>query len=170
MIGIVGIALTFAMVFGGYILAGGKLGVILHSLPFEMMMIGGAAAGAYALSNDGGTIKHTISGVSRVFKGAKWSQQDFQDILCMMFQLLRMARSNPVELEEHIENPEQSSIFTQYPKILSDADAVELVTDTLRSASLNYDDPYQVEDMLTQRIVGTSIFPCFPPFRADLAA
>ena len=27
-----------------------------------------------------------------------------------------------------------------------------LITDTLRSASLNYDDPYQVEEMLSQRI------------------
>ncbi len=152
MIGLIGIALTFSMVFGGYLLAGGKLGVTLHSLPFEMMMIGGAAAGAYALSNDGGTIKHTVSGVLRAFRGAKWSRADFQDILCLMFQLLRMARSNPVELEEHIENPEKSAIFQAYPKILYDQEASDLVTDTLRSASLNYDDPYQVEDMLNQRI------------------
>lgn len=152
MIGIIGIVLTFVMVFGGYILAGGKMGVILHSLPFEMMMIGGAAAGAYALSNDGGTIKHTISGIGRVFKGGKWTEADYQDILCLLFQLLRLARNSPVELEEHIENPESSVIFQAYPRILADHEAVELVTDTLRSASLNYDDPYQVEEMLSRRI------------------
>lgn len=152
MIGIIGIALTFIMVFGGYILAGGKMGVILHSLPFEMMMIGGAAAGAYALSNDGGTIKHTVSGIGRVFKGGKWTEADYQDILCLLFQLLRLARNSPVELEEHIENPEKSAIFQVYPRILADHEAVELVTDTLRSASLNYDDPYQVEEMLSRRI------------------
>ncbi|MDN3712460.1 flagellar motor stator protein MotA [Paracoccus cavernae] len=152
MIGVIGIALTFIMVFGGYILAGGKMGVILHSLPFEMMMIGGAAAGAYALSNDGGTIKHTVSGIGRVFKGGKWTEADYQDILCLLFQLLRLARNSPVELEEHIENPESSPIFQAYPRILADHEAVELVTDTLRSASLNYDDPYQVEEMLSRRI------------------
>ncbi len=152
MIGIIGIALTFVMVFGGYVLAGGKMGVILHSLPFEMMMIGGAAAGAYALSNDGGTIKHTVSGIGRVFKGGKWTEADYQDILCLLFQLLRLARNSPVELEEHIENPENSAIFQAYPRILADHEAVELVTDTLRSASLNYDDPYQVEEMLSRRI------------------
>ncbi len=152
MIGVIGIALTFIMVFGGYILAGGKMGVILHSLPFEMMMIGGAAAGAYALSNDGGTIKHTVSGIGRVFKGGKWTEADYQDILCLLFQLLRLARNSPVELEEHIENSESSPIFQAYPRILADHEAVELVTDTLRSASLNYDDPYQVEEMLSRRI------------------
>ncbi|MFC3570514.1 motility-associated protein, partial [Paracoccus simplex] len=52
MIGMIGIVVTFAMVFGGYIMAGGKLGVILHSLPFELMMIGGAAIGSFLLSNE----------------------------------------------------------------------------------------------------------------------
>ena len=47
MFGMIGIVVTFAMVFGGYLLAGGKLGVILHSLPFEMMMIGGALVGTF---------------------------------------------------------------------------------------------------------------------------
>ncbi|MDF3607265.1 flagellar motor stator protein MotA [Paracoccus sp. DMF-8] len=152
MFGIVGIVVTFAMVFGGYILAGGKMSVIMHSLPFELMMIGGAATGAYLLSNDMGTIKHTVSGIMRAFKGPKWQEQDYQDVLSLLFQLLRIARSNPVELEEHIENPADSPIFQTYPKILADNDVVTLITDTLRSASLNYDDPFQVEDILTRRI------------------
>ena len=37
MIGIIGIVVIFVMVFGGYMLAGGKLGIILKSLPFEMI-------------------------------------------------------------------------------------------------------------------------------------
>lgn len=152
MFGIIGIVVTFVMVFGGYILAGGKMSVIMHSLPFEMMMIGGAAIGAYLLSNDMGTIKQTVSGVTRAFKGPKWHGQDYQDVLSLLFQLLRIARSNPVALEEHIERPEESVIFQLYPKILADEDVVTLVTDTLRSASLNYDDPFQVEDILTRRI------------------
>ena len=59
MIGIVGIAIVFVMVFGGYLLAGGKMGIILKSLPFEMIMIGGAATGAFVIGNDIGGIKHT---------------------------------------------------------------------------------------------------------------
>lgn len=152
MFGMIGIVLTFAMVFGGYILAGGKLGVIMHSLPFEMMMIGGAAIGSFLLSNDTGVIKQSLSGIGRSLKGPRWHESDLQDVLCLLFQLLRVARSNPVELEQHIENPEESVIFQAYPKILADEHAVGLITDTLRSTSLNYDDPYQVEEMLSQRI------------------
>ncbi|ARJ68930.1 flagellar motor stator protein MotA [Paracoccus contaminans] len=152
MFGLIGIVLTFAMVFGGYVLAGGKMGVITHSLPFEMMMIGGAAVGSFLLSNDGSVIKHTLPGIMRAFKGARWHEADNTQVLCLLFQLLKLARANPVELEEHVENPQASAIFQQYPAILKDDQAVTLITDTLRSISLNYDDPYQVEDMLTRRI------------------
>ena len=152
MFGIIGIVLTFAMVFGGYILAGGKMAVITHSLPFEMMMIGGAAVGSYLLSNDGATLKHTVPGILRAFKGPRWHEADNTQMLCLLFQLLKLARSNPVALEEHVENPNGSAIFQAYPAILADGNAVTLITDTLRSASLNYDDPYQVEDMLARRI------------------
>lgn len=152
MFGFVGIFLTIAMVFGGYLLAGGKMGVILHSLPFEMMMIMGAAVGAYLLGNDSHTLKATLGGLIRAFKGPKWNAQDHQDVLCLMFQLLKIAKENPVALEQHIENPGESPIFTAYPKLATDHHVVSLIADTLRSASLNYDDPYQVEDMLSRRI------------------
>lgn len=115
MFGALGIVLTLVMVFGGYALAGGKMGVILHALPFEMMIIGGAAVGSYVLSNSGDVLKHTLPAIIRAFKGPVWHGKDHEDLLCLLFQLLRLARSSPVELEEHIENPESSAIFQAYP-------------------------------------------------------
>lgn len=93
MFGFVGIFLTMAMVFGGYLLAGGKMGVITHALPFEMMMIMGAAIGSYLLSNDSHILKATPKGLIRAFKGPMWSAQDHQDVLCLMFQLLKDRKS-----------------------------------------------------------------------------
>ncbi|MBU2359156.1 MAG: flagellar motor stator protein MotA, partial [Alphaproteobacteria bacterium] len=69
MVGLIGVGIVFVMVFGGYVLAGGKMGIILKSLPFEMIMIGGAALGAFVISNDMSTIKHTLKDVGKVFKG-----------------------------------------------------------------------------------------------------
>jgi chemotaxis protein MotA len=152
MFGIVGIVLIFVMVFGGYMAAGGKLGIILKSLPFEMMMIGGAATGAFVISNETSTIKATLKDIGRVFKGPKWKPQDYRDLLCLLFELVRLARQNPVGLEEHIESPDTSSIFGRYPKIMKDHEAVELICDTMRSASMNYDDPHQVEEVLDKRM------------------
>ena len=152
MVGIAGILVIFVMVFGGYLLAGGKMGIILKSLPFEMMMIGGAAVGAFLISNDMGGIKHTLKDLGKVFKGAKWKSDDYRDLLCLLFSLIRIARANPVEVEQHIEDPENSSVFNKYPKILADGEAVNLICDTMRSASMNYDDPHQVEEVLEKRM------------------
>jgi chemotaxis protein MotA len=121
-------------------------------MPFELMMIGGAAAGAFVISNDMAGIKHTMKDMSKVFKGPKWHPEDYKDLLCLLFELIRLARQNPVGLEEHIEAPESSSIFSKYPKILADKEAIALTCDTLRSASMNYDDPHQVEEVLEKRM------------------
>lgn len=152
MIAIVGILSIFIMVFGGYLLAGGKLGLIIKALPFEFMMIGGAAFGAFLISNDGSSAKHAAADVKKVFSGPKWKKSDYQDLLCLLFELVRLSRQNPVALEEHIENPEESAIFSRYSKISSDRYSIDLICDTLRSASMNYDDPHQVEDVLEKRI------------------
>lgn len=152
MFGAIGIVLVFVMVFGGYIAAGGKLEIILKSLPFEMTMILGAAVGAFLISNDGATVKRALKGMAQVFKGPKWKHGDYRDLLCLLFELLRLARTNPLGLEEQIEAPASSAVFARYPRIRDDAEAVALICDTLRAASMNYDDPHQVEEVLEKRM------------------
>ncbi len=152
MIGIVGIVMIFAMVFGGYMAAGGKMGIIFHSLPYELTMIGGATIGAFLLGNSMSTVKAAAKDIGKVFKGPKWKPSDYRDLLALLFDLIRIARSNPVALEEHVENPGESSIFGRYPKIQHDHEVGDLICDTLRAASMNYDDPHQVEEVLDKRM------------------
>ncbi|PIE14244.1 MAG: flagellar motor stator protein MotA [Rhodobacterales bacterium] len=152
MVGIIGIVVIFVMVFGGYLAAGGKMGIILKAAPFELTMIGGAGVGAFVISNDIPAIKQALKDLGKVFKGTKWKHEDYRDLLCLLFELIRFARQNPVGLEEHIEAPQDSAIFSKYPKILADEETIGLICDTLRSASMNYDDPHQVEEVLEKRI------------------
>ena len=152
MTGILGIVIIFVMVFGGYLAAGGKMGIVLHALPFEMMIIGGAAVGTFILANDFSMVKHTLKEIGRVFAGVRWKPADYRDLLCLLFELLRLARANPVELEGQIEAPGESEIFARYPRIRADAEATELICDTFRSALMNYDDPHQVEEVLEKRM------------------
>jgi len=155
MLGLVGIAVILVMVFGGYMLAGGKMGIILKALPFEMIMIGGAAVGSFLISNDMAAVKHTLKDIGKVFKGSRWKPDDYRDLLCLLFELIRLARANPVALEEHVESPDTSAIFGKYPRIQHDHEAIELICDTLRAASMNYDDPHQVEEVLDKRMEAT---------------
>ena len=152
MFGVIGIVVILVMVFGGFVIHGGSLEPIMHALPFEMIMIGGAAAGAFLVSNDLAAVKHTLKDVGKVFKGPRWQPTDYRDMLSLLFELVRLARGNPVALEEHIENPQESTIFGRYPRIQKDHEAVDLICDTLRAASMNYDDPHQVEEVLDKRM------------------
>ena len=149
---IAGIAIIFIMVFGGYFLAGGKISVILKSLPFEMMIIGGAAAGSCLITNGYEVTKHTIKDIKKAFSGRLWTENDYKDLLCLLFKLIRVSKNSPVDLEEHIDAPTTSNIFSKYPKILNDQQSVRIICDTLRSASMNYDDPSQVEFLIEKRI------------------
>ncbi|PRY93202.1 chemotaxis protein MotA [Hasllibacter halocynthiae] len=151
MTGLLGIAVVFVMVFGGYLAAGGKLGIILHSLPFEMMMIGGAATGAFLVSNSIAEVKATGRGVLRAFAGPKWKPDDYRDLLCLLYELVRVARQDALALEGHVEKPGESEIFARYPRIRADGEIVAMICDTLRAASMNYDDPHQVEEVLDKR-------------------
>jgi chemotaxis protein MotA len=152
MLSVLGIVIIFAMVFGGFILAGGSLGIILKAVPFEMMIIGGSAVGAFLVANGGATVRHVAGDLLKVFKGPHWKPQDYRDLLCLLFELIRLSRHSPVDVEEHIEAPESSSIFSKYLRIQADTEAVNLICDTLRSASMNYDDPHQVEEVLEKRM------------------
>ena len=150
----IGIVVVIVMVFGGYLAAGGKMAIILKALPFEFMIIGGAAVGAFVIANEMATIRHTLGALGRVFKGPRWRRDDYQDLLCLLFALVRIARRDPVAIEAHIEEPAGSPIFQAYPRILADPAAVDMIADTIRMSIMNYDDPHQLEDVLEKQLEG----------------
>lgn len=150
---IIGIVLLFGMVFGSYILAGGKMEVILHSLPYELMAILGAGVAAFLIGNSVATIKATLGGFAKVFAGNKWKKQDYKDLLSLLFQLTKTMKSKGViALESHIEKPAESAIFQKYPKILKDHFATDFICDTLRMMTMNLEDPHQIEDAMDKQL------------------
>ncbi|MBW8302433.1 MAG: flagellar motor stator protein MotA [Brevundimonas sp.] len=150
---IIGIVLLFAMVFGSYILAGGKMAVILHSLPYELMAILGAAVAAFLIGNSVTTIKATMGGFAKAFAGPKWKKQDYKDLLSLLFQLTKTMKSKGViALESHIEKPAESAIFQKYPKVLKDHFATDFICDTLRMMTMNLEDPHQIEDAMEKQL------------------
>ncbi len=150
---IIGIVLLFSMVFGSYILAGGKMGVIMHSLPYELMAILGAGVAAFLIGNSVGTIKATLAGFGKVFVGNKWKRKDYIDLLSLLFQLTKTMKSKGViALESHIEKPAESTIFQKYPKVLKDHFATDFICDTLRMMTMNLEDPHQIEDAMEKQL------------------
>jgi chemotaxis protein MotA len=150
---LIGIAIVFGMVFGGFVLAGGHFDVIIVALPFELMMIGGAAVGALVISQDPSALKGVGGGFAKALSGPKWKKQDYQDLLTLLFLLTKLMKTKGVvALEAHIEKPEESSIFQNYPKIVKDHFAVDFICDTLRMTTMNLDDAHQVEDAMEKQL------------------
>lgn len=153
MLAIIGFVLLPVCVFGVYAVHGGSLGPVLHALPFEFGMIGGAAAASFLVSNSGEVVKHTLRDVAKVVTGPKFKRDDYRDLLCLLFRLIRLARSKgATALEGHIERPQESPAFQDYPRLLADAFAVSLVCDYLRMTTMNQNDPHQVEDILGEEL------------------
>jgi chemotaxis protein MotA len=150
---IAGFAFLLVMVFGGYTIAGGSFGIIIGALPFEMMMIGGAAIGAFVMANSMHDVKHTLGGFGKILKGARYAKPDYVDMLSLLYWFVRLAQQKgAMALEAHIERPQESAAFQKFPKIAADHHAVTMICDYLRMIGMNADDPHQIEDVMAREL------------------
>ena len=150
---IIGIVLLFGLVFGSFIMSGGKMDVIIEAAPHELMCILGAGIASFLISNSMTVIKATGGGFGKIFKGPKWKNSDYRDLLSLLFLLTKTMKSKGViALESHIEKPNDSTIFQRYPKITHDHFAVDFICDTLRMMTMNLEDPHQVEDAMEKQL------------------
>ncbi len=150
---LLGLVMVFGLVFGGFMLSGGNMDIVLHALPYEGMMIGGASLGAFVIANSFSVVKSSLAGVVRVIKGPRWKAADYNDLLALMFELARLYKTKGiVAMDEHIENPEASPIFQRYPKLMKDHFLTDLIADSFRMMSMQFDDRFQMEDVLNRKI------------------
>lgn len=142
----VGFLIILGCVFGSFIMAGGKMDIVLHALPHELMAICGAAIGAFIVGNSIATVKKAGAGIMRAFKGPRWKSQDYKDLLTVLFSLLAtFKKGGPTALEPHLDAPGESDLFKPYPRILADHHLVEFVCDYLRMMTVSFEDPHQIE-------------------------
>ena len=150
---IIGIVLLFGLVFGSFLISGGKMDVILHAAPHELMAILGAGIAAFMMANSMTVIKSSLGGLGKTFAGPKWKKADYKDLLSLLFQLTKTMKSKGViALESHIEKPAESSIFQKFPKIMKDHFAIDFICDTLRMMTMNLEDPHQIEDAMEKQL------------------
>lgn len=152
---LIGFVVLIAMVFGGFALTGGALEPVLHALPHEMLIIGGAAVGALIIGNSTKELKAIGSGLMKVFKGPRYKKQDYLDVIFLVSKLMKMLRvDGPIALEPHVEDPKSSPIFAEYPRLLADHTLVNLIADTLRLVVVSSGtlDVHAVEEVMDNSI------------------
>lgn len=147
----IGLLIVLGCVFGSFIMAGGKFDIIAHAAPHEILSIGGAAVGALVIANSVPVLKKVGKGILTAAKGEKWKKDDYKDLLCLMFLLIKTIRTKGVvAVEAHIENPGESKIFQNFPKIAADHHVVDFICDYVRMMTMNFEDPHQMADAMEQ--------------------
>ena len=158
MIAIGGLLFTLVCVFGGFALSGGSISAVMNALPFELLTICGAAAGSFVMANSIHVVKATLSGLKSVLGGARYKQDDYIDLLSLLYRLIRLlAAKGTMAVESHIENPGESPIFNEHAKILRNQEVVPMICDYFRMISMDADDPHQVEDVMRRELKKTLV-------------
>ena len=144
---LIGLATVLISVIGGYIINGGRLGVLWQ--PAEFIIIIGAAIGAYIVSNSVDTLKKTWHTILLAVNGKKLHKQAYIELLTMLFTIFRLVKNKGImSLDEHVDNPQTSPILTQFPIFLKETYAVTFFCDYLRLITLGTENAYQVESLI----------------------
>jgi chemotaxis protein MotA len=131
MIIIIGAIMVCICVFGGFVIGGGHLMVLIH--PNELLIIGGGAAGALLIMSPIKVLKEIVGGMKLCLKGAPHNRAAYEELLKVLYELFMLGRrSGMIALEEHVIEPEKSSIFKKYPSFMENHHAVEFLCGGLR--------------------------------------
>jgi len=139
---IIGIVIVFGAVVAGYLMEHGNLKVLVQ--PAELVIIAGAAAGTLLIANPMDVVKGIVAGMGDVFGGAKFGKTLYQDVLKQLFMMMQAARKQGLnELENDVENPEKSKLFSMWDRHLQ-----AFVCDTLRMAMTGGPTPFELDQMM----------------------
>ncbi|MGD1019065.1 MAG: flagellar motor stator protein MotA [Verrucomicrobiia bacterium] len=131
MIVIIGVVVVLGAVLGGFTLAGGNVGALVHIA--EFITIGGAALGALIVMSPKKVLIDIVKGLLQTLKGAPHNRQSYEDLMKALYEMFMLGRrEGMIALEEHVNNPKQSSILSKYPSITNNEHTIEFLVNALR--------------------------------------
>lgn len=151
MLFLVGIGVVGGSVVLGYTMHHGDLRLLWQ--PNEFIIIFGAACGASLIGNPLDVIKSSVKAFSFLFKGHPYSKKDYLELLLLFFSLTKVMKvKGMLEIENHVEHPEESQIFMQAPSVMKNKVILEFIRDNLRILIMGVDNPHQFEAMMDAEI------------------
>ena len=151
MLVIVGFLVVAGAVFGGFMLSGGHI-IALYQ-PFELLIIGGAALGAFLVSNPASTVKQVFKKLPSLLDSHKFGKPMYMDLLSLLYDLFSKARrEGMMAIEEDVENPNESAVFAKYPAVIMDQNLTHFIADYLRIVSSGNLAPHELEALMDQEI------------------
>ena len=151
MLVIVGMLIVLGSVLGGFTMAGGHVGALIH--PSEIVTIGGAAFGAMVIMSPISVLKSLVGGIFQTLKGSPFNKTAYIDLFKLLYQLLNKARRDGMlALESHVSDPHHSSIFQRYPALANNHHVCNFITGSLRPMLDGGVTGEQLEVLLEQEI------------------
>ncbi|WP_455924692.1 flagellar motor stator protein MotA [Pseudomonas putida] len=147
---IIGIIVVFASVLGGYVLSHGKIAALIQ--PFEVLIIGGAAFGAFLQANPGYMTMKVIKKSLGMFK-SRFSHGFYMEVLGLVYEILNKSRrEGMMAIESDIEDASASPIFAKYPTVLKDERMTAYICDYLRIMSSGNMAPHELEGLFDMEL------------------
>ena len=148
---ILGFLLILVLITVGLVATGAE--AILWALPFELMLIGGAALGTLLLGNSMPVALGALKGFWVAVRGSNWSRADYADLLGILHELCRRERQGgAVAIEADIEEPEESALMESAPRLRSDAAALNLICEAFRLSALGVSDAARADTRMDAMI------------------
>lgn len=149
---IVGLIVVILCVFVGYALEHGNFSVIIQ--PVEWLIIFGAATGALLTANNMTVVKGIIQGsIKALTKAGNYTKDDYIELLLLLNDIFRkIKKEGLISIEQDIENPEASKIFSAYPKILANHHLLDFIRDTFRSILTTNITHFELDSLLENEI------------------
>jgi chemotaxis protein MotA len=145
---LIGIALVFAAVMGGYLLEKGNPWVLLQ--PAELLIVGGSACGIILIANPPPVIRKIVTSALSIFSRPKYrSRQSFLGSLCLLYELLSYAqRAGMAALEPEVEDPKNGRIFPNHPECIKDEPTLGFLCDSLRMLVIGVTTPNELDHLM----------------------
>jgi len=147
MIVIIGFIIVTGAIAAGYLMEHGNLAVLFQ--PAEVVIIFGAAFGAFLIASPMRVIKATASSMMKVFTNTAYIKADYLEMLMLLSEIFyKIRKQGLVSIEGDVDDPNESTIFKNYPKILKNHHAITFITDTLRMVITTTIEPHELESLM----------------------
>ena len=148
---VIGIVIVLVTIFGGFALGGGHLAALFQ--PYELLMIGGGAVGAFVVGNDAKARAATLAALPTIFQSTRHTEAMYMGLISLLHDILTKVRKEGLmALEPDIDAPDASPLFLKYPAILAEHHVVEFLADYLRLIISGNMDPFQIENLMDNEI------------------
>jgi chemotaxis protein MotA len=131
MILILGYIIVLGSTLGGFMMAGGKLGLLFPIS--EYVIIIGISIGLMVIASPVSLLKNIVKKIKIAFRNQAVPTSDYTDLLKLLYELFSKARRGGlIAIEDDIMSPKESPILSKYPSFINDHERLEFLTNSLK--------------------------------------